>query len=73
MSVPSVATKGATPSLLTTRPLTRPISSPTPIPASSPTQTSSGCPTTIDEAVIALTAITLPTDRSMPPVRMTKV
>jgi hypothetical protein len=73
VSMPRVATNGATLRRLMMRPLMRPARRPTPTAPATASQRRSGCPTTIEAPVMALTAMTLPTDRSMPPVRITSV
>lgn len=74
LNMPSVATNGGTRSRATSAPLTMPRPSPAPTPSAIATSGLPGfAPVTSDAPRMPHTASSEPTDRSMPPVRITKV
>ena len=73
VSIPSVAMKGGTLISEMTAPLILPAISPTSTATRTESQIWSGKDLANRAPDIALTAMTLPTDKSMPPVRMTSV
>ena len=71
--MPSVAINGGTFMREMTMPLTKPASAPVKSPTMTPTQTGMPMLVTATPVITAASVMTVPTERSMPPVMMTKV